>query len=274
MNSIRPKEYKAVLFVKIIAILLIITALVGISRYLYRHGRTLSTVNYEFAPGYGHRYMEYFGKIRVLVPTEPFNLMDFLTSEFLLISGLTALLVSSVLRRIPHKTDHKLLYLLTGFGFIYLELDEIFKIHEFFGLNLANLLYPNLKGTEILSKDFNGEIIFAYAVIAIVLFLMKLKFFLGNRIASCFLFIGLLFHAFAAALDFIHEKGALFASLESLLGPFGFTLHYDEFYEVIAAFFYLMAIIFYGIHTLSQYYSAENGSYLLKKRQAQGVLDG
>ena len=268
MNSLQPKKIRTRLIAKTLFLLIAMTVLVGIGRYLSHHERVLSIVNYDFAPGYGHRYVEYLGKFRVMVPIEPFNLMDLLTCDFLLLSGLISLLILALLKRVPFKPDHNLIYRLLGVGFVYLGLDEVFKIHEFLGLNLAHLSYPNLAGMDILNRDFNGEIIVAYAVVALVFSLMNLKFILADRTAFCFFFIGLLFHTSAAAIDFIHERGPLFLSIKRILGPFGFFLNYDEFYEVVAAFFYLFAVIFYGIHTLSQYYVDEKGSYLLKKAKS------
>ena len=111
-------------------------------------------------------------------------------------------------------------------GFLYLGFDEQFQTHEFLGLNLAYVIYHDLE------KDLHEYIIVGYAIIAVIILIVKFKFFSQNRIALFVIMTGILVHGLAAILDFLWAKPDI---MMRYLGPFAFLAHRVEFFEVVAS---------------------------------------
>ena len=110
--------------------------------------------------------------------------------------------------------------------------------HEFMGLNLAHLFYNNYPLDYILDKDFNGLIILIYAVLALIVLVVRFPFFKKNRLALLLLIIGLMFQGVAAIIDYLWSSLHV---LQNLLGPLELLVFRDEFFEMNASAFYFSA---------------------------------
>lgn len=231
------------------------------SRILVRHGKVVRDIQYSFAEGYGHKELVYFDKIFIIRPYEPSNMRDIITSTFLILTGCLCFITYVILRNVPHGVNHKPLWLLFSIGFLYLGLDELFLFHEFMGLNLAHLYYNTNSLDNILDKDFNGLIIVLYAVLALVVFVVRFSFFKEDRLALLFLGIGFLFQGSAAIIDYLWNNLLV---LQNLFGPLKFLVFRDEFFEMTASAMYFSAFILYSLTSISEYYEVRDGNYTLR----------
>lgn len=237
-----------------------IVGLYGTSRIIARKGRVTATIVHPHGEGFGQQYVSYANSITLIRPFEPFSMRDFLTASCLFLTGLATGLFFIVAGQIPRRTPHRSLFLLFSAGFIYLGFDELFMFHEFIGLNLAQLLHPEARGLDILRYDLNGHIIVLYALAGLGIMLWHRRFFLANRLGFALLAAGLALQGLAAVVDLFWNR---LGPLQRLLGPLGFLVFRDEFFEMTAAFLYLCAFVIYGIGYLSHYYRFENGNALL-----------
>lgn len=163
------------------------------------------------------------GRLRLNVPSEPFTLSDYLNSTFLLIAGVTALLVRAALTALrpaaapPPARRDLAFWTLLGAGFVYLAFDEILMFHEYIGANL---------GFD------DGRIVFGYFLLMMATALAFRRKFLSQPAAFACLAIGGCFQGLGAVADRFHFwEGA-------------FTL--EEVAEMSASGFYLLAILQYA----------------------------
>lgn len=240
---------------------LIAFSIYALDRWLIRHKKDIRDVPYSHAEGYGHKEVIYFDKIFLIKPYEPINTRDLITSAFLILTGISSLITYFILRNIPHKVNHKSLWLLFSVGFLYLGFDEMLLFHEFMGLNFAHLFYNNYPLDNILDKDFNGLIILVYAVLALIVLAVRFSFFKKNRMALLLLTIGLMFQGAAAIIDYLWSNLHV---LQNLLGPLELLVFRDEFFEMNASALYFSAFTLYSLTNISEHYQNRDGNYVLR----------
>lgn len=125
------------------------------------------------------------------------------------------------------------------------------QLHEFMGLNLAYLLHRGVPLDDLVMYDFNGHIIVAYAVLGLVVLVVKRRYFLTDHMAFTVMVVGIACQGIAAVFDYLWASPS---TLRSIFGPFTALFSHDEFFELTAAFFYLAAFVNYSIHELSSVY--------------------
>lgn len=142
----------------------------------------------------------FFGRVLLRFPQEPFNLVDFLTTTFLVVAGVTALGVAfgmgerlrlGTARRSGDARYLRGFFGMAGIGLVWVGLDEIFLIHEFAS---ANLLVPD--------HWFLG----AYGAAALAVCVVRWKALITSRVGLAVLALGALLHGGAIGLDFFQEQ--------------------------------------------------------------------
>lgn len=191
----------------------------------------------------------FFDKWTVKFPQEAFNLVDFLTTTFLIVGGVAALGVAfwmterlrSGATRSPEDTKHvRGFFRIAGLGFIWLGLDEIFLIHEFASANL--LVHDAL---------FLGF----YGIVGLVACLAYWRVLVEKRIALSMLLIGAVFHGTTLALDVIQDKVTVWVP--------------EEPFEMIAAGFYAIGMATYFAGYLSHTALMDRVEAFEKKEKAK-----
>ena len=163
------------------------------------------------------------GRLSLNIPSEPFTLSDYLNSTFLLIAGVTALLVRAALTALrpaaapPPVRRDLVFWTLLGAGFISLALDEILMFHEYTGANL---------GFD------DGRIVFGYFLLMLGMVVVFRRKFLSQPAAFACLAIGGCFQGLGAVADRFHIWEAAFTP--------------EEVAEMSASSFYLLAILQYA----------------------------
>ncbi len=180
-------------------------------------------------PGSIHRRL--FGWLVVRFPQEPFNLVDFLTGQFLILGGAIALCAAAGLSRrleagglwdASSQRSERAFFRVAGIGLVWLGFDELFLVHEFLSANLF---------------VSDAGILLVYGVVAAVAGIAWRRLLLSCRGGPPVLVAGGLLHVMALACD--------------LFGPKGVWLP-EEPLEMLAAGCYALALALYAATTLAR----------------------
>ena len=170
----------------------------------------------------------FFDRWTLRFPQEPFNLVDFLTTSFLLLAGVFALVVALWMgerlrtrRAGPDARGVRRFFRLAGLGLLWLGLDEIFLIHEFLSANLHVHDALFLAG-------------YAAAGAAALAFWWRVVF--SSRIALGVLAAGAAIHGAAIGMDFLQELAPWFP---------------EEPAEMVAAGLYALSMGLYAARLLA-----------------------
>ena len=145
-------------------------------------------------------HRQFFGDVVVRFPQETFNLVDFLTTTYLMAAGGFALTIAfwmtERLRRNVAKSPRdahavRRFFRIAGLGLLWLGLDEIFLIHE---LVSANLYVPD------------QWFLLAYAAVGALAALLHWRVVVTSGIAVAMIAVGVLFHGASLGMDFFQEQ--------------------------------------------------------------------
>lgn len=172
----------------------------------------------------------FFDRVTVRFPQEDFNLVDFLTTSFLMAAGGFALTIAfwmtERLRRNAARSPRdahavRRFFRLAGFGLLWLGLDEIFLIHEFVS---ANLYIPD------------QWFLLAYAAAGAAIAVAHYRVVLTSGFAISMFALGMCFHAGSLGMDFFQDQ-------------LGWVP--EEPFEMLAAGFYAIGMACYAAKILS-----------------------
>ncbi len=170
----------------------------------------------------------FFDRWLLRFPQESFNLVDFLTTMFLLLGGLFALVTAFWMgervrtgRAGADARKIRRFFRLAGLGLVWLGFDEIFLIHEFASANL----YVH-----------DAAFLAGYAAIALLAFALWWRIVFSNRTALAVLAAGAVLHAGAIGMDFLQDLGVWLP---------------EEPTEMLAAGFYALSMTLYCARLLA-----------------------
>lgn len=141
----------------------------------------------------------FFERWTLRFPREAFNLVDFLTTTFLILGGAAALMIafwmSQRIRAGIAGADARTIrrfFRLVGVGFVWLGFDEIFLIHEFASANL----YVH-----------DGLFLAAYAAVGLLAVAIWWRVIASSRAALAVLVAGAAIHGASLGMDFLQDLG-------------------------------------------------------------------